>query len=350
MIRSCGGFILRKSATWWSMPNPPVRRMNRTTTMQQSTSNSGNGGSNGVQNNNVPGVKNSNNVAPPAPGTNSVVTSTTSFAIGTLAGLLGSLAGMGGGFVMIPLMTSRHIGLRLTQHEAHGTSLFAVAATGFAGAFSYYNAKTGVECDDGSGHSTNVVHIPEAAAIAVTAMITARWGAQSTLHMSGLTLKRALGCLMLLMAPAVPAKAYFLQQSRNDSSDKAISNMSNHYFTWNRLFYPALIGIGSGFLSGVFGVGGGTIVVPALTFLTDLTHHEALGTSLAAMTIPAISGTYTHYNAGNCSLRVAPFLASGALVGAYIGAKQAMNMDESTLRWGFSVLLATLGCRTLIKA
>jgi hypothetical protein len=57
------------------------------------------------------------------------------FCIGSCAGFLGSLAGMGGGFVMIPLMTSRL--LQLSQHQAHGTSLFAVATTGAAGALSY---------------------------------------------------------------------------------------------------------------------------------------------------------------------------------------------------------------------
>ncbi len=65
-----------------------------------------------------------------------------SFSIGTLAGLLGSLAGMGGGFVMIPLMTAARSslwrgGLGVSQHQAHGTSLFAVGTTGLAGALGY---------------------------------------------------------------------------------------------------------------------------------------------------------------------------------------------------------------------
>ncbi len=55
-----------------------------------------------------------------------------SFSIGTVAGFAGSLAGMGGGFIMIPMMTSASM-LSLTQHVAHGTSLFAVTTTGLAG-------------------------------------------------------------------------------------------------------------------------------------------------------------------------------------------------------------------------
>ncbi len=268
---------------------------------------------------------------------------------------------MGGGFVMIPLMTSPYLfSPPLTQHQAHGTSLFAVAATGFAGAVSYYAVHHQHVDDDNSdtdsdrtispiSRGTTVVRIPEAAAIALTAIITARWGAQATLAISGTTLKRALGYLMLFMAPAVPAKAYYLD-SIDDIPISTTSSSDEDPFTWSRLIYPTVIGIGSGFLSGLFGVGGGTIVVPALTFLTDLTHHEALGTSLAAMILPALSGSLTHYQAGNCVLRVAPFLATGAVVGAYVGAKLSLQTDESTLQFGFAALLGTLGVRTLLKA
>jgi uncharacterized membrane protein YfcA len=65
---------------------------------------------------------------------------------------------------------------------------------------------------------------------------------------------------------------------------------------------------------------------------------------------PAMTGTYSHYVAGNCSMRVAPFLATGALLGAYIGAQQSLQTNENTLRWGFSGLLAFLGLRTILKA
>ena len=242
--------------------------------------------------------------------------------------------------------------LRLSQHAAHGTSLFAVAATGLAGALSYGN---------------DVVQVPEACAIALTAVVTARWGAQATLRLSGRSLKRLLGMLMLAMAPLVPAKAYYLRQreqqrqqepsqTRQDPrepdprSDNTKREDAWTYYVRQHLLAPALIGVGSGYLAGLFGVGGGTIVVPALAVATDLTHHEALATSLAAMIVPAVSGTVTHYRAGNCALAVAPVLAGGALLGAAAGAQLAMHTNERWLRWGFSGLLAALGVRTLVKA
>lgn len=235
---------------------------------------------------------------------------------------------------MIPLMTTF---LRLNQHTAHGTSLFAVAATGIAGAVSYGDA----------------VQWSTSAAVTATAMVTSRLGARTTLSMSERSLKRALGYLMLAMAPAVPAKAYIMEQRVETDNRKLQRNLDNSddTFDFGSLLPAACVGLASGYLSGVFGVGGGVIVVPALTVsCPELTHRDALATSLAAMCLPALIGTYTHYQAGNCAIAVAPFLALGALVGAFVGGKISLQMDEANLRWGFSLLLAVLGVRTLVKS
>jgi len=255
------------------------------------------------------------------------------FGIGSTAGLLGSLAGMGGGFILIPMSTYL---LRLSQHQAHGTSLFAVAATGVAGAWSYGPA----------------VQWEPAVAVALTGMVTARLGARTTTILSEKTLKRALGVLMLVMSVAVPAKAHLMEQYKDEkgSTSPSTSVESETPILLQRLIPAAAIGTCSGYMAGLFGVGGGVIVVPALTIFTSCNHYEALATSLAAMTLPAMSGTWTHYRAGNVALCVAPALAIGALLGAAAGAQVGRRTDESTLRWGFSGLLATLGIRTLLKA
>jgi uncharacterized membrane protein YfcA len=253
------------------------------------------------------------------------------FAVGSFAGVLGSLAGMGGGFVMIPLMTSSL--LRLTQHQAHGTSLFAVAATGVAGALGY------------SGQ----VDLEAATAVAVCGMVTARLGAGITASISAKLLKQYLGVYMLLVAPLIPAKAYFMNHSK-EKEEKSDISIKEEKSLIQRIGPPAVIGLGSGFLAGLFGVGGGAVVVPALTLATDMNHYEALGTSLCAMVLPAISGTVTHYSKKNVAMKIAPTLALGAFVGAYFGGKLGQQVDENTLRWGFSGLMLVLGARTLAKA
>lgn len=283
------------------------------------------------------------------------------FGIGTLAGSLGSLAGMGGGFVMIPLMTSPHL-LRLPQHSAHGTSLFAVAATGIAGAASYASAGVDIELDG-------------VMALTTAAMVTARWGALTTVRLSERHLKRWLGVFMLCVAPMVPAKSYLVEpfgdgeednggdeensdakerssmtQEEDASEEDSAADTMISSERFHRLLTSGTIGLTSGFLAGLFGVGGGAIVVPALTLSTDLSHYQALGTSLMAMTLPACVGTWTHYQRGNVAMRVAPTLAAGAFVGAYMGGKVGTNVEEDKLRWGFSGLMVALGLRTITKS
>ena len=280
-----------------------------------------------------------------------------SFSIGSLAGMLGSLAGMGGGFVMIPMMTASR-GLRLTQHQAHGTSLFAVGSTGLFGALAY-GIKTGEDANNSNStdmetpQQQGLVKLDIAVALTATAMITARFGAIASSKLSERSLKRALGAFMLFVAPLVPGKKYLDDWlAGKDSKDKqiqtqietgAVQKQSN----LQRLLHASFIGTFSGFLSGMFGVGGGAIVVPALVLSTDTPHHAALGTSLCAMVLPAIIGVLTHAKKGNVAWRVAPSLALGSAIGAYIGGKEiGLHLEEDVLRGGFGVLMLVLGGRT----
>jgi len=223
------------------------------------------------------------------------------------------------------MMTSKL--LRLSQHQAHGTSLFAVTTTGISGALGY------------SGQ----VDYEAAAAIAACGMVTARYGARATTMISGPVLKKALGVFMICVAPLIPAKTY-LTSDDSESGQQRKEEVS----TLRRVLVPATIGCCSGFLAGLFGVGGGAVVVPALTVATDMNHYQALGTSLCAMALPAMVGTVTHYSKGNVAMRIAPALAMGAFMGGYFGGKLGMTVEESHLRWCFSGLMLALGTRTLL--
>ena len=132
----------------------------------------------------------------------------------------------------------------------------------------------------------------------------------------------------------------------NDADGAATPNEKKPFP--QRFIAPAIIGIFSGFLAGLFGVGGGAIVVPALTIATDMTHYQALATSLCAMSLPAMVGTATHYSKGNVAMRVAPALAMGAFAGGFVGSKIGLHTNENALRWGFSGLMVVLGARTLM--
>jgi len=217
---------------------------------------------------------------------------------------------------------------------AHGTSLFAVTATGLAGGLSY-------------SQSGNVDWY-SAAAIAVSGMMTARFGAKFSNRLSQKELKRALGAFMILGAPVVSLKPYLTSLKKDGNGEE--ESCDDDSFSWKVIGISSCIGLFSGFMAGLLGVGGGSVVVPALTLLTPMDHYTALGTSLAAMGLPAMVGTMTHYQAGNVHKRVAPLLALGSLVGAYSGGMIGVTVNEDYLRAGFSGLMVTLGVRTLLKA
>jgi hypothetical protein len=108
-----------------------------------------------------------------------------------------------------------------------------------------------------------------------------------------------------------------------------------------------LIGLGAGILSGIFGIGGGIVIVPALIFLARMPPQQAAGTSLAALVIPlgAAVGAYTYYKAGHLQIMPAVWIAAGMVAGAFIGAQVATHVEAIVLKRAFAVLLVVMAVR-----
>lgn len=115
----------------------------------------------------------------------------------------------------------------------------------------------------------------------------------------------------------------------------------------NELFTIVTIGLVSGFLSGLLGIGGGFIMVPALIIFVGLSPHHAIGASLAVIVPTAISGVFKHYSLGNVDFRMAAMVAVGAVVGSYIGATTTAYVSGDTLKKIFGVFTVLVGCNML---
>jgi uncharacterized membrane protein YfcA len=106
-----------------------------------------------------------------------------------------------------------------------------------------------------------------------------------------------------------------------------------------------LIGLAAGMLSGLVGVGGGIIMVPALVFFMNYTQHQAQGSSLAVLTLPvviiaSIAYYYQCQKLGTpIDLKVIGLLAAGFLVGGYFGSKIALAVNQDVLKKIFAVIL-----------
>ena len=111
-----------------------------------------------------------------------------------------------------------------------------------------------------------------------------------------------------------------------------------------------LVGVVVGMVSGVVGIGGGILFVPALVWLAGMDQHKAQGTSIAALLAPVGAlAFWEYYRKGNADIRVAAFLALGFLVGAYLGAIGAQHIPELVLRRVFALTLIAVGAGLLFS-
>ncbi len=235
--------------------------------------------------------------------------------IGILGGFFGSLVGLGGGVVMIPLMVSMK---KLTQHSAHGTSLAVIVFTGLVGAITYF--------------FYNAVDWRISIVLAVSAILTARLGALYAHSLSERKLKRAFGAFLIFVSILLLLKPYLPQQAH--SMDM-----------WIRGGVFLVTGAFSGFVSGMMGVGGGTVMIPAMVLLGGMGQHLAQGTSLLAMVPVAISGARTHHELGNVKTDMVAGLIVGAIIGGYLGGTAANLLPETYLRYVFAIVLIWMGLR-----
>jgi hypothetical protein len=109
-----------------------------------------------------------------------------------------------------------------------------------------------------------------------------------------------------------------------------------------------LLGLAAGIFSGVVGLGGGVIIVPALVFLFGLTQHQAQGTTLALLVPPiGILAAYEYYKRGYVDLRIAAFICLGFVLGGLIGARIATGIPDAVLKKIFGVALLLIGAKMI---
>lgn len=110
-------------------------------------------------------------------------------------------------------------------------------------------------------------------------------------------------------------------------------------------FLYMLLGLVAGFLSGLIGIGGGTIIVPALVLFFGISQHMAQGTTLALLVPPiGILAAWTYYRQGYVDLNIAGFICLGFFVGGFVGAKIATSLSNTVLEriFGIALLLISL--------
>jgi len=109
-----------------------------------------------------------------------------------------------------------------------------------------------------------------------------------------------------------------------------------------------LVGIVAGMLSGLVGIGGGLVIVPALVYFIGMSQHSAQGTSLGLILLPVgILGVLTYYKQGHVDVKLVALLAIGFIAGSYFGSKIALNLPQDTVKKIFACLMIVVALKML---
>ena len=234
--------------------------------------------------------------------------------VGLLAGFLSGLFGVGGGILIVPSLV---LLLGFSQRLAHGTSLAAVLPIAIA-SLTTYAFEDKVDWKVG-------------ALLAVGAVVGAVVGTQLLRRLPHDTL--AIAFAVLLVATAVR-----LLVDHSDAGGRGALHPAT-------VLTLIVVGLITGVLAGLLGVGGGIFVVPAMVVGYGIPAAVAKGTSLAMIVPTSIMGTWRNRKNHNVDLRVAVTLGLAGVVSAFFGGKISVGMSEQTSNLLFALLLLFVATR-----
>lgn len=109
-----------------------------------------------------------------------------------------------------------------------------------------------------------------------------------------------------------------------------------------------IVGLLAGMLSGLVGIGGGIIIVPALVYFLQFTQHQAQGTVLFMFLLPiGALGTYTYYKEGYVDIKTALIVCSTFVLGSYLGSRMAISFDQTAVKKIFAVVMMIMSFKML---
>jgi uncharacterized protein len=109
-----------------------------------------------------------------------------------------------------------------------------------------------------------------------------------------------------------------------------------------------VVGLAAGMLSGMVGVGGGIIIVPALIFFLGFSQHEAQGTSLGLLLLPVgILAVMNYYNKGYIDIKVVLIMSAAFILGGWLGSKISLALPQETVKKIFAIVLIYTAVRLL---
>jgi len=246
-------------------------------------------------------------------------------AIGALAGLAAGLLGVGGGFLIVPLLT---LWARTDQHRATGTSLAAILPIALVAAGTYYFGSGSPQTD-----------LPVAASLVIGGTVGVVAGGLAAQKVSDRVLRGFVAILLFLAGLKYAYDAGFGAIPTLHATAPAGLGIEEYVVL-------ALCGLGIGVLGGLAGLGGGVFIVPLLVIGFGLSQRIAQGTSLIAVIPTAAIGAIIHEANGEVDVRSAAVIAAAGVPAAIVGSLLALVVPQRTLLGLFGAFLLFAAVRT----
>ena len=240
--------------------------------------------------------------------------------VGAAGGLLSGAFGVGGGILMVPLLITF---ARMDQRRASATSLAAIVPAAIAGSLTYF--------------ANGEIDLLAALFVAIGGIVGSWIG-------SWLLRRLSLGWLRWMFIALLIAVAVRMVLVVPVRGDRLLE------LEVLPILGMIALGIVIGIASGLFGIGGGVIMVPAFIALFGMSDLVAKGTSLAVMIPTAISGTVANTRAGLVDLKVALIVGLAATVASFGGVAIAFLLPPEWSAWLFAALLVVAAVQLTVRA
>jgi uncharacterized membrane protein YfcA len=255
---------------------------------------------------------------------------------GLAIGFALGLTGGGGGIFAVPLLV---YGLSLPPREAVGVSLAAVGTTALVGVFTRL--------------SRGETDVRTGLLFAVAGMIGAPLGAKLSTMLSEATLLLMFSGLMLVIAVRM-----WLQSIAPERADDGANRFVCHRDACGRptlgprcVALLATLGLVTGVLSGMFGVGGGFVIVPALVLFGGMRIHTAVATSLMVISLISVSGVASYVlHGGTMSFQLTALFVVGGVLGMQLGTRLSSKLSGPTLQKTFAGAMVAVAAFVVFKS
>ncbi len=247
--------------------------------------------------------------------------------LGIFAGILSGLFGIGGGIVMVPTLV---VFFGMDILDANATSLAAMLLpVGILGVWAYYKA--------------GLINIKDSLWISLGLFLGSFAGGEIAVNISESFLSKLYALILIYIA----VNYFDIPQYFKKKKPKIIKE---NRFTRHPVWTFIAVGISAGIFAGLFGKGGGIIIVPVLISIFHYSPKAAAATSLAALQLPVgLPSVMIYADEGHLNILYAAFIATGILLGALIGSKMGIKLPSLIFKKIYALFLLAVAIYMVLK-